>query len=98
MRHWQRDTDFTGVGGPAALAKLPEAERQQWQQFWADVAATLAQARERYEELRKRKLALPVGLPIGLPLVNLPVPGRRKPKDDGDSDADDPVVEERPTT
>jgi len=44
MQHWQQDTDFAGVRGPEALAKLPEAERQEWQQLWADVADTLAQA------------------------------------------------------
>jgi hypothetical protein len=27
------------VREPAALAKLPEAERQAWQGLWADVAA-----------------------------------------------------------
>jgi eukaryotic-like serine/threonine-protein kinase len=44
MQRWQADTDFAGVRGPDALAKLPEAERQAWQQLWADVAATLARA------------------------------------------------------
>ncbi len=44
LQHWQEDTDFAGVRGPAALAKLPEAERQPWQKLWADVADTLAKA------------------------------------------------------
>jgi serine/threonine protein kinase/Flp pilus assembly protein TadD len=44
MQHWQQDTDFAGVRGPEALAKLPEAERLEWQKLWADVAGTLAQA------------------------------------------------------
>jgi serine/threonine-protein kinase len=44
MQHWQQDTDFAGVRGPDALAKLPEAERQEWQKLWADVADTLARA------------------------------------------------------
>jgi tetratricopeptide (TPR) repeat protein len=44
MQHWLSDTDFNGVRGPDALAKLPEAERERWRQLWADVAATLAKA------------------------------------------------------
>jgi tetratricopeptide (TPR) repeat protein len=43
MRHWQVDTDFNGVRGDKALAKLPEAERREWQKLWQDV-----------EELRKQ--------------------------------------------
>src|SRR5262249_17904089 len=46
MQHWLRDPDFNGVRGPDALAKLPEAERKDWQELWADVADTLARARE----------------------------------------------------
>jgi large conductance mechanosensitive channel len=51
-------------------------------QALVDELPTLAQARERFEEMHRRKLVLPSGLPIGLPLVNLPVPGRRKTRDD----------------
>jgi hypothetical protein len=43
LRHWQRGADFAGVRG-AALARLPEAERQAWQQLWADVEQTLKKA------------------------------------------------------
>jgi len=43
MQHWQQDSDFNGVRGAAALAKLPEAERQEWRKLWEEV-----------EELRKR--------------------------------------------
>jgi len=46
MQHWLNDTDFIGVRGPDALAKLPEAERLTWQKLWADVADTLAQAQK----------------------------------------------------
>jgi hypothetical protein len=42
--HWLADPDFAGVRGPEALAKLPEAERQPWQQLWGDVADTIARA------------------------------------------------------
>jgi tetratricopeptide (TPR) repeat protein len=44
LQHWQQDPDLAGVRGPEALAKLPEAERQQWQKLWADVADLLARA------------------------------------------------------
>jgi serine/threonine-protein kinase len=44
LQHWLQDTDFNGVRGAAALAKLPEAERPSWQQLWADVADTLARS------------------------------------------------------
>jgi tetratricopeptide (TPR) repeat protein len=47
MQHWQSDPDFKGVRGPDALAKLPEAERKDWQKLWADVADMLAKAEER---------------------------------------------------
>jgi hypothetical protein len=40
LRIWKQDTDFAGVRGDA-LANLPEAERQTWQQLWADVEQTL---------------------------------------------------------
>jgi serine/threonine protein kinase/Tfp pilus assembly protein PilF len=45
MQHWQKDQDFAGVRGPAALASLPEAERPAWQQLWSDVADTRAWAK-----------------------------------------------------
>jgi hypothetical protein len=41
LRHWLEDTDFAGVRGPEALAKLPEMEREPWQKLWDDVAKTL---------------------------------------------------------
>jgi tetratricopeptide (TPR) repeat protein len=33
----QQDPDFAGVRDGEALARLPEAERQEWQTLWADV-------------------------------------------------------------
>ncbi len=42
LRHWLQDPDFDGVRGAGALSKLPEAERQSWQQLWDEVAATVA--------------------------------------------------------
>src|SRR5262249_35729928 len=38
---WKYDPDLAGVRDAAALAELPEAERQAWQQLWADVQQTL---------------------------------------------------------
>lgn len=45
MHHWLEDRDFAGVRGPEALAQLPAAERQPWQELWTQVAALLARAR-----------------------------------------------------
>jgi serine/threonine-protein kinase len=39
---WQTEPALTSVRDPAALAKLPAAEREQWQRLWADVAALRA--------------------------------------------------------
>jgi serine/threonine-protein kinase len=46
MQHWQQDTDFTNVRGDA-LAKLPEAERNEWRKLWEDVAELLKKAQEK---------------------------------------------------
>jgi serine/threonine protein kinase/Flp pilus assembly protein TadD len=43
LRGWQADPRLAGVRSEG-LVKLPEAERQAWRQFWADVADTLAPA------------------------------------------------------
>jgi serine/threonine protein kinase/Flp pilus assembly protein TadD len=37
---WQKDPELAGVRERAALAKLPEAEREQWDRLWKDVAAS----------------------------------------------------------
>jgi tetratricopeptide (TPR) repeat protein len=39
---WQKDRILAVVRDPAELAKMPAEERDQWQRFWADVAALLA--------------------------------------------------------
>ncbi len=44
LAHWLEDTDFASVRGEQDLAKLPEAERKDWQKLWAEVAGTLARA------------------------------------------------------
>ncbi len=47
LEHWEQDTDLAGVCGPAALAKLPEAQRQDWQKLWNDVTDLLKRAQEK---------------------------------------------------
>ena len=44
LQHCLADPDFAGVREPQALARLPESERQAWQQLWADVRDRLARA------------------------------------------------------
>jgi tetratricopeptide (TPR) repeat protein len=39
---WQTDPALASVRDPAELAKLPDAEREQWQRLWTDVAAIVA--------------------------------------------------------
>jgi eukaryotic-like serine/threonine-protein kinase len=43
LRDWLKATELAGVRGDA-LARLPEAERQPWQEFWANVEQTLRKA------------------------------------------------------
>jgi serine/threonine-protein kinase len=37
LRFWQRDSDLAGVRDPAAVAKLPAEEQEQWRKLWAEV-------------------------------------------------------------
>jgi serine/threonine protein kinase/Flp pilus assembly protein TadD len=37
MEHWLKDGDLAGVRGAELLARLPEAERQDWQKLWKEV-------------------------------------------------------------
>jgi tetratricopeptide (TPR) repeat protein len=39
MAYWLQDRAFAGVRGPDALARLPEAERRDWQRLWEEVEA-----------------------------------------------------------
>jgi serine/threonine-protein kinase len=41
LRHWLEGEDFSGVRESTGLARLPEAERKEWQTLWADVKAVL---------------------------------------------------------
>ncbi len=59
MQHWLQDTDFAGVRGADALARLPEGERQQWHDLWQEVEAL---RRHRQDSGRpKRRWALKRG-------------------------------------
>jgi tetratricopeptide (TPR) repeat protein len=42
LKDWQTESALTSVRDPAELAKLPAAEREEWQRLWADVAALTA--------------------------------------------------------
>jgi tetratricopeptide (TPR) repeat protein len=44
LRRWQQDPDLAGVRDDTALAKLPDAVRQAWRQFWSDVQQLLDRA------------------------------------------------------
>jgi len=54
LREWRQDADFAEVRGNA-LAKLPEAERQPWQQLWADVEQTLKRVNHQDTKDAKKK-------------------------------------------
>jgi serine/threonine protein kinase/tetratricopeptide (TPR) repeat protein len=44
---WLIDADLGGVRGPEALARLPDSERQPWQELWGRVADTVARSQEK---------------------------------------------------
>jgi serine/threonine protein kinase len=46
MEYWLADSEFDGVRDVNALAKLPEAERQEWQRLWEDVETLRQRAAE----------------------------------------------------
>ncbi len=41
IRWWTRDSDLATVRGTDARAKLPEAERKEWQAFWGEYEAMM---------------------------------------------------------
>jgi hypothetical protein len=47
LQHWQVDPDLAGVRDKGGLAKLPDTEREAWEQFWTDVEALRKRAHER---------------------------------------------------
>jgi hypothetical protein len=44
MQDWQKDADLAGVRDPEARAKLPEAERNEWDALWAEVQDNIERA------------------------------------------------------
>jgi tetratricopeptide (TPR) repeat protein/predicted Ser/Thr protein kinase len=46
LTSWQHDLELACVRDASSLARLPAAERDQWNKLWTDVAATLAKVRE----------------------------------------------------
>jgi serine/threonine-protein kinase len=44
MTRWKQDRGLAGVRDPEALARLPEAERMEWQALWAEVDALAKRA------------------------------------------------------
>ena len=58
---WLSDPALSSVRDPAALAKLPDAERESWQRLWTDVAASIAA-----DPLEQGREAPLVGNGIGL--------------------------------
>jgi peptidoglycan/LPS O-acetylase OafA/YrhL len=44
LDHWKEDTDLAGIRDEAALAKLPEGEREAFRSLWADVEALRVKA------------------------------------------------------
>jgi serine/threonine-protein kinase len=47
LEHSTRDFDVAGIRDPDALAKLPVAERAEWQAFWQEVGALIVKFRSR---------------------------------------------------
>jgi tetratricopeptide (TPR) repeat protein len=45
LQHCLADPDFAGVREPRALGRLPDSERQAWQQLWSGVRDRLARVR-----------------------------------------------------
>ena len=44
LRHWQEDSDLSGLRDPAELAKLPADEQEACRKLWVDVQAALDKA------------------------------------------------------
>ncbi len=48
LTHWREDDDLAGVRDADALAKLPDAERQEWQKLWQEVEALCKQPAQQH--------------------------------------------------
>ena len=47
LARWKEDPDLAGVRNEAALIKLPEPERREWQALWTEVDALLKRAQDK---------------------------------------------------
>ena len=47
LEDWKKHRDLIEVRDPEGLAKLPEAERKDWQAFWAEVDALILKAQDK---------------------------------------------------
>jgi hypothetical protein len=45
LNEWRSDIDLANLRDNLALANLPTAERQAWQQFWAEVHSLIKRVR-----------------------------------------------------
>jgi serine/threonine-protein kinase len=50
LEGWKTSRDLIEVRDPEGLAKLPEAERKDWQPFWAEVDALILQTQEKKDQ------------------------------------------------
>ena len=47
LEHWQQDSELEGIRDPAALEKLPDAERRACEKLWAAVGELLTRVKEK---------------------------------------------------
>jgi eukaryotic-like serine/threonine-protein kinase len=50
LENWKKHRDLIEIRDPEGLAKLPEAERNDWQAFWAEVDALLLKTQEKKDQ------------------------------------------------
>jgi hypothetical protein len=60
LQQWLGNFHFAGLRGPEALARLPEPERQAWQDLWAAVADMLARAQGAITQRQRAGSRIPV--------------------------------------
>lgn len=56
LEWWKQDPDLTGVREVEGIEALPEAEREEWRELWAEVDALLAKARGQAPGISKGRL------------------------------------------
>jgi serine/threonine-protein kinase len=47
LERWQQDSELEGIRDPAALEKMPDAERRACEKLWADVGELLTKVKEK---------------------------------------------------